>query len=62
MNSHRFRRSTFFLQTLLILLPITILSGIALYALRQDRALIEWEARERARTMAPEIAQRLGRR
>jgi signal transduction histidine kinase len=61
MNIHRFRRSTLFLQTLLILLPITILSGIALYSLRQDRALIEWEARERARTMAPEIAQRLGR-
>jgi signal transduction histidine kinase len=50
------------LQAVLIVLPLAILSGVALYFLREDRASIEQEARERANVLAPELAQRLGPR
>src|SRR5881396_3055572 len=61
MKTFRFRHSTLLLQTLLIVLPIAVLSAVALYSLRQERELIGLEARERLRTIAPELAQRLGR-
>ena len=48
------------LQAVLIVLPLAILSGVALYFLREDRASIEQEARDRANVLAPELAQRLG--
>src|SRR5437867_7894746 len=56
------RHSTLLLQTVLIVLPILVLSSVALYSLRKDRALIETETRERARTNAPAIARQWGRR
>jgi signal transduction histidine kinase len=46
----------------LIVLPVAILSGIALYSLREDKASIEKEARDRAQVLAPELARRLGER
>ena len=48
------------LQAVLIVLPLAILSGVALYFLREDRASIEQEARDRANVLAPELVQRLG--
>lgn len=47
------------LQAVLIVLPLAVLSGVALYFLREDRASIEQEARDRAKVLAPELAQRL---
>ena len=47
-------------QAVLIVLPLAILSGLALYFLRADKASIEQEARGRANLLAPELAQRLG--
>ncbi|MBP1779742.1 MAG: hypothetical protein H6Q86_5753, partial [candidate division NC10 bacterium] len=45
-----------------IVLPVAVLSGVALYSLRQDRASIEREARDRARVLAPNLAGILGKR
>jgi signal transduction histidine kinase len=49
-------------RAVLIVLPVAVLSGIALYSLRQDRASIEREARDRARVLAPNLAGILGKR
>jgi signal transduction histidine kinase len=60
MNSHPRHDFALLLQAVLIVLPLAILSGVALYFLREDRASIEQEARARANVLAPELAQRLG--
>jgi signal transduction histidine kinase len=62
MKSRPRHDSTLLWQALLVVLPLAILSGVALYFLREDRASIEQEARERANVLAPELAQRLGPR
>ena len=58
------RRADFALlwRTALIVLPVAVLSGVALYSLRQDRASIEREARDRARVLAPNLAGIIGKR
>jgi signal transduction histidine kinase len=43
-------------------LPLAVLSGIALYFLRQDKASVEHDARDRAEAIAPELARQLGQR
>ena len=43
MKTLRIRHSTLLFKTLLIVLPIAILSVVALYSLRQERELIEAE-------------------
>src|SRR4051794_30713379 len=53
------RKPTFFWQGTLILLPAIILCAFGLYSLRQDRALAEHQALERARTIVRESTQRL---
>jgi signal transduction histidine kinase len=50
------------LQSALILLPVATLSAIALYSLRQDKAAILQDARDRALAIAPDIARRMGAR
>ena len=60
MKSYIHGRPGFLRQTLLIAAPLVVLSGIALYSLRQDKASIEQEARDRARTLAPELARQWG--
>ncbi len=60
MKSQPRRQAGFYGQALLIALPIMILSAIALYSLRLDRAAIEQDARERAQELAPELAQLMG--
>jgi len=47
-------------QAALVVLPVVFLSGFALYDLRQDKASIERDARERAAALAPEMARRIG--
>jgi len=47
-------------QAALVVLPVVVLSGVALYYLREDKASVEQEARTRAAELAPELAQRLG--
>lgn len=47
-------------QVLLIALPVIILSSIALYSLRQDRAAIEQDARRNASVQVPDLALRWG--
>ena len=49
-------------QAALIVLPVAILSGVALHFLRVDKASVEQDARERAQILAPELARDLGRR
>ena len=60
MKSYLHGRPSFFGQILLIAAPLAVLSGYALYSLRQDRAFVEQEARERARALAPELARKWG--
>jgi signal transduction histidine kinase len=56
MNSHHRRQASFLKQALLIAAPLVILSAVSLYSLRQDKASIEQDARDRARILAPELA------
>ena len=60
MKSYVRGRLSFLKQILLIAAPLAVLSGIALYSLRQDRASLEAEARDRARMLAPELARQWG--
>jgi len=55
----RSRNPTFLWQGTLILLPAIILCAVGLDSLRQDRALAEHQALERARTIARESLQRI---
>jgi hypothetical protein len=49
-------------QAALIVLPVAILAGTALYFLREDRASIERDARERVAAVAPELVRLIGER
>ncbi len=60
MNSRRYPGTSLIWRAALIVLPVAILSGIALYSLREDKASIEEEARDRAKVLAPDLARRLG--
>ena len=62
MKSRRWPDFTLLWQAALVVLPVAILSGVALYYLREDKASIEQEARDRAGVLAPELARRLGER
>lgn len=59
-KSHPRLQAGFYRQALLIALPLVILSAAALYSLLLDRAAIGQDARERAQTLAPELAQLMG--
>jgi hypothetical protein len=52
----------FLWQVLLVVPPVVILSVVALYSLRQDRASIEQDARKNAGVLAAELARRFGER
>ena len=52
----RNRSPRFFWQALWIVLPMIVLAGAGFYSLRLDQALAEREAKERARSIANEIA------
>jgi signal transduction histidine kinase len=47
-------------QAALIVLPVAILSGVALHYLREDKASIEQDAKNRAYSIAPETARQIG--
>lgn len=47
-------------QAALIVLPVAVLSGVALHFLREDKTAIEQDARERASSLAPDAARRMG--
>jgi hypothetical protein len=47
-------------QAMLIVLPVVILSGVALHFLREDRAAIEQDAKRRAYSIAPDAARQIG--
>src|SRR5688572_9147100 len=56
MRGRRRRRVGFLLQAALIAVPLAILSAVALYSLRQDKAAIEQDARDRAKILVSELA------
>lgn len=60
MQSRHRPQFALFLQAGLIVLPIAILSGVGLHFLRQDRAAMEQDARDRAHELAPEAARQIG--
>src|ERR1700679_2667513 len=47
-------------QAALIVLPVVVLSGVALHFLREDRTAIEQDARNRANSLAPDAARQIG--
>jgi len=47
-------------QAVLIVLPVVILSGVALHFLREDKAAIEQDAKNRANAIAPDVARQIG--
>ena len=47
-------------QAALIVLPVVVLSGVALHFLREDRTAIEQDARNRANSLGPEVARQMG--
>ena len=47
-------------QAVLIVLPVVILSGVALHFLREDQAAIEQDAKQRANAIAPVVARQIG--
>jgi signal transduction histidine kinase len=47
-------------QAALILLPVVVLSGVALHFLREDRTAIEQDARNRANSLGPDAARQIG--
>lgn len=47
-------------QAVLIVLPVVILSGVALHFLREDKAAIEQDAKKRANAIAPDLARQIG--
>jgi signal transduction histidine kinase len=55
-------RRRFLVHLSLIVPPVVVLSAVALFSLRQDRALIERDARDHARMLAPELARQCGTR
>ncbi|MBZ5497339.1 MAG: hypothetical protein LAP85_13130 [Acidobacteriia bacterium] len=61
MKSHN-RQASFYKQAMLIATPLIILSAVALYSLRQDKASIEQDARDRAQVLTPALADQLKQR
>src|SRR5215469_6796792 len=55
-------KPTFFWQGVLILLPVIIMTGIALAAIAQDRASVERESRRRAQEIADQFKSTLEQR
>jgi signal transduction histidine kinase len=53
------QKPKFFWQAILILLPVTILAGVAFFSLRQDKRLAQSEAAERAQSIADELLERV---
>jgi signal transduction histidine kinase len=49
------KKPTFFWQATLILLPLILLVAVGIYSLRQDKALAEAEAKERAQSYADDL-------
>lgn len=47
-------------QAALIVLPVVVLSGVALHFLREDRTAIEQDARNRANSLGPDAARQIG--
>ena len=60
MKTGRPAQTAWIAQAALIVLPVAILSGVALHYLREDKASIEQDAKNRAYSIAPEIARQLG--
>src|SRR6266545_2386114 len=56
------RKSTFFWQAVLIILPVTVLAGVGFFSLRQDKLLAEEEARQQAQAIAWPLARECGTR
>ncbi len=50
----------FFWQGVLILLPVAVMAGIALFSLRQDRVLAEQDAKELGASLAQSLVQTVG--
>jgi hypothetical protein len=49
------KKPTFFWQAVLIVLPLLLLVGVGVYSLREDKALAEAEAKERAQSYADDL-------
>jgi signal transduction histidine kinase len=47
-------------QAALIVLPVVVLSGVALHFLREDRTAIEQDAKNRANSVGPDAARQIG--
>src|ERR1700683_4379829 len=47
-------------QAALIVLPVVVLSGVALHFLREDRTVIERDARNRANSLGPDAPRQSG--
>ena len=60
MKDRRRRELGLVWQAALVVLPVAVLSGVALHFLGQDRAAVETEARGKAQALAPALALRLG--
>mgnify|MGYP001566150629 FL=1 len=56
---HQRRRPTFFWQGLFIVLPVFVLALVGLLSLRQDRLLVEQEAKARAQEIADDLARKI---
>src|ERR1044071_1381907 len=58
---HRFpkQKPSFFWQGVLIVLPVVVLAAVGLISLRQDKILAELEARQRAQTIADDLADQI---
>lgn len=53
-------RAAFLWQALLVVPPLVVLSAVALFSLREDKASIEQDARAAASRLAPPLARRVG--
>ena len=51
--------SSFLWQGALITLPVLILAAVGFFSLRQDKSLAEFDAKERAQTIADNLAQKI---
>jgi len=56
-RTHSNRKPTFFGQAVLILLPVVVMAGVALFSLRQDKMLAEQEAKELGKSIAHSLVQ-----
>src|SRR5580658_4223760 len=54
-----FQTQSFFWRGALILLPLALLAGLGMYSLRQDRLLVEVEAKDRCQGLAENYARAL---